>query len=288
MKKLIVLPILLIVMNVFAQDKPAYIIYNSKGKAVKYGKMIKDLNEGDMLFFGELHDNPVVHWLQLEVTKSMHDLKGDKLVLGAEMFEADNQLLIDEYLGDMISESSFEKEARLWPNHKTDYKPLLLFAKEHKLPFVASNVPRRYASMVFKKGDAALNDLPDGAKDFIAPLPITFDLEVPCYKNMLTMMSGHGGTANENFPKSQAVKDATMAHFILKNWSSGQYFVHYQGAYHSDNKEGIIWYIRQQNKDATIKSISAVYQEDISKLEEKNQGIADYIICVPENMTRTY
>lgn len=100
-----------------------------------------------MVFFGELHDNPVAHWLELEITKDIHTDKGKDLILAAEMFETDNQLIIDEYFSDIIKESSFEKEVRLWKNYQTDYKPLISFAKENGLRFVASNIPRRYASI---------------------------------------------------------------------------------------------------------------------------------------------
>jgi len=106
--------------------------------------MLKEAADADIVLFGELHDNPISHWLQLELTKDLYDLKKDKLVLGAEMFESDNQVILDEYLSGKILQSSFESEARLWSNYKTDYKPLVEFARINKLKFVASNIPRRY------------------------------------------------------------------------------------------------------------------------------------------------
>lgn len=78
-----------------------------------------------MVFFGELHDNPIAHWLELEITKDLYSEKGKNLILAAEMFETDNQIMIDEYYSGSIKESSFEGEVRLWSNYKTDYKPLL-------------------------------------------------------------------------------------------------------------------------------------------------------------------
>ena len=39
----------------FGQDKPAYILYNAKGKKVKYEKMIRDLSSKDIVLFGEFH-----------------------------------------------------------------------------------------------------------------------------------------------------------------------------------------------------------------------------------------
>ena len=51
-----------------------------------------------MVLFGELHNNPISHWLQLELTEDLHAARGADLVLGAEMFEADNQLLLRLHL----------------------------------------------------------------------------------------------------------------------------------------------------------------------------------------------
>ena len=79
-----------------------------------------------------------------------------------------------------------------------------------------------------------------------------------------------------------------MAHFILKNWSEGKLLIHYQGAYHSDNFEGIAWWVKQLNPDLKIITISTVLQEDITELSEENLNRADYILVVPESMTKTY
>ena len=54
----------------FSQDKLAYQLFNQKGKITKYNKMIRDLADSDMVFFGEYHTNPISHWLQIEMAKS--------------------------------------------------------------------------------------------------------------------------------------------------------------------------------------------------------------------------
>jgi uncharacterized iron-regulated protein len=271
----------------FKTDKPAYLLFNQKGKEVKYDKMLKELEQADIVLFGELHNNPIAHWLQHELTKDLYELKKENLVLGAEMFESDNQLILDEYLDSLISQSRFEAEARLWKNYKTDYKPLVEFANEKQLRFVATNIPRRYASLVNSEGFKGLEKLSDEAKQFLPPLPVKYDPTLNAYKSMLNM-EGMGSHVNENFPKAQAIKDATMAHFILKNWSPGKLFLHFHGAYHSENFESIYWYLKQENPDLNIVTIHSVEQEDISKLKEDNSGKADYTICVDEDMTKTY
>ena len=112
----------------FTSDKPAYQLFDQDGKKVKYEKMMKELEEADIIFFGELHTDPIAHWLQLEMTKELYNRKQDALILGAEMFEADNQLILTEYLKGMYNTEKFEAEMRLWGNYHTDYKPLVEFA----------------------------------------------------------------------------------------------------------------------------------------------------------------
>ena len=279
---------LLILMTAMKGDKPAYRIFDTKGKQVKYSSMIKEATKADMIFIGELHNNPISHWLELQITKDVFDEKEGNIVLGAEMFESDNQLIIDEYLNGDIKTKNFEKEVRLWSNYSTDYKPLVEFAKENKLDFIATNVPRRYAALVNKKGFEGLDSLTDAAKQFIAPLPVDYDPDVACYKAMIEMMGGLGGHVTENIPKAQAIKDATMAHFILKNWSKGQTFIHYNGSYHSDDYEGIVWWLKQKNPELNILTLTTVEQDTINSVAEESLGTADYIIAVPSDMTKTY
>lgn len=274
----------------FKSDKPAYLIYDSEGRNIKYQKMIETISSADVVFFGELHDNPISHWLEYEVTADLYKVVGKNLVTGAEMFEADNQLLLDEYLGSKYQADKFEAEAKLWKNYRTDYKPLVEFAKKNGLPFIATNIPRRYASIVSKGGFEVLDSLSPEAKSYIAPLPVSYDPELKCYKDMLSMpgMPGMGGKPNLNFPKAQAIKDATMAHFIAVSLGEGMKFIHYNGAYHSDNYQGIVYYLKLYRPDIKVATITTVLQDDISSLVEENKGVADFILTVPQTMTRTY
>ena len=285
-RSIVILVFAALVSFAFKNDKRAYALYTGEGKSVKYEKMIKELGTADLVFFGELHDNPIGHWMEYEITKALFESKQQDLVLAAEMFESDNQVILTEYLEGKISQKSFEAEARIWPNYKTDYKPLVEFAKENELKFVASNVPRRYASVVHKNGFEALDSLSDEAKQFLPPLPVKYDPEVKCYADMLNMQ-GMGGHVNENFPKAQAIKDATMAHFMMENWKNGNLIIHYNGSYHSNNFEGIIWHIRHDYPNIKILTIANVLQDDLDVLEEENLNLASYILCVPPSMTRT-
>jgi len=284
MKKIIfTLVVVFFTLTAFTQKKAAYQLYNASGKKISYKKMLKQLAKADMVFFGEEHNNPIAHWLEYEVTADL--AKTRQLILGAEMFETDNQQGLNDYLLGKIDAKQFKDTIRFWKNYKTDYKPLVEFAKKNNIKFIATNVPRRYASLVYHKGFEGLDSLSDSEKRWFPKLPLKYDATLPGYVKMLKMMEGHGG---KNLPKSQALKDATMANSIAANYEKGKLFIHYNGSYHSNNFEGILWYLKQQLPQLKIMTISLTEQSDISKLDSKHKHKANFIIIVPDTMTKTY
>lgn len=288
-------PLFFIVLFAFLfafKPKPAYQIFTGeKAKSVDFDKMMKGLEHADVVFFGENHNNSICHWLKLQVLKDLSNATGKEVIIGAEMFEADNQLILNEYLAGLIREDHLKHEAKVWDNYNTDYAPIIDFAKENKLQVIATNVPRRYANIVARNGIEGLDQLEDDAKKYIAPLPISVDYELPGYKEISDMMAGHMGGGQDGGKKmvdAQAIKDATMAYFISKNYSSGHVFYHLNGSFHSKNKEGIISFFKQTNPPLNIVSIIVVDQENIDSLEEENKGLADFVIAIPADMTKTY
>ncbi|HEX2682861.1 MAG TPA: ChaN family lipoprotein, partial [Ferruginibacter sp.] len=126
-KYLITVLLALYSVAIYAQQKPAYILYNAKGKKISYKKMIRQLAKKDIVLFGEFHNNAIAHWLELAVAKDLSEKRN--LVFGAEMFEADNQQALNNYLAGKITAKGLDSTARLWPNYKTDYAPIVNFAK---------------------------------------------------------------------------------------------------------------------------------------------------------------
>jgi len=264
--------------------KPAYKIFDAKGDKTSYRKLYKKAKKADIILFGELHNNPIAHWLRLELAKDL--LNTNNLMLGGEMFEADNQQALNEYLDGSINAVGLDSLSRLWTNHKTDYAPIVKLAREYNIPIIATNIPRRLARMVYSQGDfGVLDRLSDEEKAWIAPLPIRFDPELPQYKKILSMKGDHG---TPELVKAQALKDATMAHFILLNYRPGHTFLHLNGVYHSDFYEGIVFYLRERNDTLRILTVSTVEQENVRRLEDEHEGRADFIICVDEDMTKTH
>jgi uncharacterized iron-regulated protein len=285
----IFLLLLLIPFLAMKSDKPAYKVYNAKGHVVDYGDILKAAKNSDIIFFGELHRNPIAHWLELELTRDLFAEKGVNLVLGAEMFEVDNQLLINEYLSKMIRKKDFEAEAKLWPNYKTDYAPIVDFAREKGLKFQATNIPRRFAALVNSKGFEGLDSINALERGMIAPLPIKYPDSLECYANIAKNI-GDGMPAHltANLGKAQAIKDATMSHFLMKNAFNEKTILHFNGSYHSDNYQGIVWYvnqaIRKTSFELKILTISCLEQENIDTISKQDAAKADFIIIIPSSM----
>ena len=264
----------------FSQE--AFAFFTQNGKQTSYRKLLRKSKKADIVLFGEYHNNPIAHWLEVKLTK---DLLGKRsLILGAEIFERDNQDALDGYLEGTIDQKGLDTLARLWKNYKTDYKPWVDLAKREKLPIVATNIPRKYANLVYKKGLQALDTLPSAERKWIVSLPFPYDGNLSQYEKM-KKMARHNP---ENLPMAQAIKDATMAESIETHYKKGSLFLHLNGSYHSDFFQGIYWYLRKRNPNLKILTISTLSQSSLKKLSSEAYGQADFILVVDEDMTGSY
>ncbi len=269
--------------NLHAQEIKAFEMFNKSMKKTKYKKLVKDLAKADVVFIGEVHNDPIAHWIEMKVLKTMQSQAS--LVLGLEMFERDVQEMLDKYLEEEINEDVFKAECRPWTNYDTDYKPFIEYSKVNKIPVVATNIPRVYANLVYKEGFEVLEGLVDEEKSYIAPIPIDYDPNLKSYKAMLDMVEGHGG---ENFPKAQAIKDATMAYSISETFEMGKKYLHLNGSYHSDDFEGIVHFLNKYKPELKVLTITIVTKDQEGFSQSALIGKADYIFTVDEDMTKTY
>ncbi|GAB3869680.1 hypothetical protein GCM10028824_17100 [Hymenobacter segetis] len=284
--------LLLLPLLAFTADRPAYRLFSAAGLPADYDQMLQELAQADVVLFGEQHNDALAHWLELQVAKDLQKLKKPgQLVVGMEMFERDVQPLVAQYAAGTLADTAFERQARPWPNYATDYRPLLLFARENHLPVIGTNAPRPFAKTVAQRSLTALDKLPANDRALLAPLPLKVDYDLPGYKNMAAMFGGsgqaHGGGA-QNIIQAQALKDATMAHFIQASLAPGQTMLHLNGSYHSDHHDGIGAWLHQYAPKLRVKTISVVTQEQLQTLEKEQVNVADYVVVVPADAAKTY
>ncbi len=223
----------------------------------------------------------------------LYKIKDTAMIMGAEMWEADGQEMLNEYAKkQLIDKKAYQRDARLWHNTSTDYMPLLDFAVQKKLNFICTNIPRRYANMVLKRGEKSLDSISPNNKKFLPPLPLHFNPDEIVYQKLYEGFKHMQATPMKgsdviNFIKAQALKDATMAYLINKNMQQGDLFFHFNGEYHSAFHSGIVYYLKYYNPKIKVKTISTISQNNIFDFKAKDSR-ADFNILIPKNMTPTY
>lgn len=282
MKELIIfsLSLILCTLSLSAQETPrVYKIYTGEGNEIAWENFIQQCQKSEVILFGEVHDNEVGHWLEYELARQILD-EDKSWILGAEMMEFDQQIIINEYLIGFIVQSAFEEDARLWSNYE-DYKPLVELAKRENRAFIATNIPRRYARTVYYYGLDTLEAIEDKYPTKIPDLPIEIDTTLESYAFLLHGMGMHSNSTKKYLMEAQAIKDAVMAHNICESIDKNTRLIHFNGKYHSDNYEGINIYLKKYCSP-TITTISMESTENC-KFPETGKNIADFIIVTNKN-----
>ncbi len=270
-------------------------IYDAKGNAATFEDIINAIEKTDAVFLGEQHDDTTAHALQMQIFKAVFEkyAKDRRVTLSMEMFERDVQIVVDEYLKDLISESHFVSSSRAWGNYKTDYRPLVEFAKQNKLDVIAANAPRRYVNMVTRLGRESLNGLSPDAKKWLAPLPYGEASETYAKKFDALM----GGMTDSNTPlkhnpmlASQSLWDATMA-FSISEYLKQQknaLIVHLNGGFHTENRLGTVEHLLNYRPKTRVLVVTMRYEDDFKNFDKsKHADLGDFVILTDSKQPRS-
>ena len=276
----------------FAQDSMSihYKIYDTRTKQiVSVDKIVTDMADADVLFFGEEHNDSACHYLENKIFRALHTAYGDKVVLSMEMFETDNQTALDDYLQGFIDEARLVKDARLWSNYK-DYRPMIDYAKQNHLPVIAANPPRRYVSLVTKRGMRALDSLSKDAKKFLPPLP--YDTLNGRYREkFMDIMKGAPESSSRNIYYSQSLWDAGMSYSIYKFLKANKHkkVFHCVGGFHTEEKLGTMAQLQMRNKKLKILNIASFSDASFPNPNwEQFSNKGDYLIITNPDLKKTF
>ncbi len=280
---------------VFAQLSGSnYRIYDALGNSASVSQIIDAAGKSDVIFLGENHDDAVAHFLQAEFFSKMQETFGDKrrVTLSLEMFERDVQIVLDEYLKGLITEKKFLDDSRPWNNYKTDYRPLVEYAKQNKLAVIAANAPRRYVNMVSRGGRETLDKLSPEAKRWLSPLPYAQASEQ--YSKKFTALMSGTGSNNHGVSKileSQTLWDATMAFSIsefLKKQKNAL-IVHLNGSFHTESRLGTAEQLLKLNPKAKVLVVTMRYEDDFTKFDKaKHENLGDFVILTNAKIPRSF
>lgn len=292
MKYFIGLPLLTFSLTTFAQEdmESHYKIYDTRTRQIiTIGKIVTDMADADVLFFGEEHNDSAAHYLENKIFRALHAQYADKVVLSMEMFETDGQLGLNEYLNGFINEDRFARDVRLWSNYK-DYRPMIEYAKQNKIPVIAANPPRRYVNLVTRRGMRSLDSLSKDAKKYLPPLP--YDTLSGRYREkFMDIMKGSPGSSSQNIYYSQNLWDAGMAYSIysfLKKNKRKKVF-HCVGGFHTEEKLGTAAQLQMRNRKLKILNISSFRDDSFNNPDwEKFSSRGDYIIVTNPDLKKTF
>jgi uncharacterized iron-regulated protein len=264
-----------------------------RNRFVDFETMVADLAKADIVFLGEQHDDPRTHRLQLAVIEGLDRRRDGAVVVSLEMFERDVQPAMDEYLAGTRTREAFLAASRPWPNNAADYQPLVDYARGNGWPVLAANIPRRLASVVSRRGLAAIDSLPAGDRALVAAeLSCPRDDYWRRFEATMGDMSGHGMqmTPEEakamvwRFYESQCAKDETMAESIARAFEAhGAPVVHMNGAFHSNYRLGTVSRVKRRLPGARIAVVSFVPVADLDRVNGKSRRkLGDWVVFTLE------
>lgn len=279
----------------FAQvNQDSFRVFDSQGKASSLNEIVNAAQKTDVVFLGENHDDKIAHALQLEILKSVFEKFGKqrKVALSLEMFERDVQIIVDEYLQNLITEKKFLDDSRPWNNYKTDYRPLLEFAKQNTLSVIAANAPRRYVNMVSRNGRDSLKQLSPAVVKWLAPLP--FGEASKEYSEKFNHLMGGNAASNHGVSKileSQTLWDATMAFSIAEHLrkQKNALVIHLNGSFHTENRLGTAEQLVKYQPNAKVLVITMRYEDNFTTFDKsKHENLGDFVILTDAKEPRSF
>ena len=304
-----------------AADTAAYRIYHSDGRAATLPDVVTAMDTAEVVFLGEVHNDPTAHELQQTLLQRAYQqyaalpdsAAGNRPVaLSLEMFERDVQPVLDEYLRGWITERHFLDDSRPWSNYRSDYRPLVEFAKAHDLPVVAANAPRRYVNMVSREGADTLQHLPASARQWLPPLPYaeaSAAYRAKWFRAMQSAMApsdsaahphaapddtaahgaGHGaphghGAMMRNMLQAQSLWDAAMAHSLAQHLmrQPESLVLHVVGQFHVSEGTGTPEHLaRYRPGTRSVVIVTEPVDDPTEFRPDAHQGLGDFVILTP-------
>ncbi|ARV60958.1 hypothetical protein BZZ01_22145 [Nostocales cyanobacterium HT-58-2] len=194
---------------------------NLKSYILSFEEMLLALNKSNVVYLGEIHNNPKDHKNQLKIIQELYK-QNPKIAIAMEMFQKPYQGVVNQYLAgkiteeELIEKSEYEKR---WGFPWQNYAPILNFAKEKQLSVITLNTPSEITRKVAQKG---LESLTPSEQKLIPPLS-EIQTNNEEYRQQLESVfqqhqaANHGNSTDiENFFQAQVLWDETMAEGIAK------------------------------------------------------------------------
>ncbi|HEY8569246.1 ChaN family lipoprotein [Microbulbifer sp.] len=250
-----------------------YQLLNHRGRAQTLLQMVSELEKEDVVFIGEYHGNQASHLLEMQVLAALHrrNLAANRqTVLSLEMFNRDQQAILNDYIAGTIGEKYLIDEAPAWKNYQGSYRPLVEYAKQNGIPVIAANAAGDIVRCIGRQAEGYVEKLDQTEKMYIARQPFA---EIPGYSEKFYGLMG-GTAENPSQHQRQAylgqiTRDNTMAESIAEALmqSPGAQVVHINGSFHSEDHLGTVAALKRLGPGLNVSVITPIHLDEFSALQ---------------------
>ena len=248
------------------------------GKAVSFPDLIDQLKGIDVIFVGEVHNNPEHHLIQVQLLQTLLARDTPPPAVAMEFFDTTRQPVLDQFTNGDLDEATFLeqvdwKNSWRFPYHL--YRPLLWASREKGTTILGINAPNRVVGKVAKSG---LSSLTAEERNQVAKNIELGDADHREYlSGIFKQHQFHhkGGMGNfDHFYQAQCVWDETMAETIADYMKAkGGKMVVFTGNGHIINKFGI--------PDRVLRrldmSMATIVLYPLTERTTINKRVADYV-----------
>ncbi len=285
------------------------------GQELPWNSLVQATQEADVIVVGEQHDNATAHELERRLTAALlADFPASAIAM--EMFERNEQVLVDLYLDGRIQAETLVKitDSANWGGGRDTwnswYQPIVDCVKEHRdqgAHLKAANCPRAFVKLARLEGFDVLAAFEGCPSELVTvPDPDVNDLAYhDRFVEVMTKASApHSAKASkktkrpkkampakkppsgmapsmtldpEAFFRAQQTWDASMAHSVLEAKEVHPKVMLFVGEFHMAYEGGLIRRIQHGNPDLDLVSISLLRSDDL-ELKPKGRDRAHYVI----------
>jgi uncharacterized iron-regulated protein len=246
----------------------------ASGKDVSFDRLMDQASSRDVIFVGEIHDDPAHHLIETQILQGLF-ARDPSLTMAMEFFQQDQQAILDGYtMGDMTEEEFLNRVdwKKTWGYPYFYYRPLMLLAKQHRLKVLALNAPGEIVRKVAREGLSALD------AEQRAQLPVDIGLTNEAERAYVRDAYGeheHGNLQSfQFFYEAQCVWEETMAGHIADYMKD-----HRQKVIVFSGNGHIIWKfgIPDRTQRQIPVSTATIMCYPLLKTVTLERGIADYL-----------
>ena len=216
------------------------------GKAIDFPALIDRMGQVDVVFVGEVHNNPEHHLIQVQLLQALMTRYAPPVAVAMEFFDTTRQSVLDRFMKGDLDETAFLKEVdweNAWRFPYRLYRPLLWVSRDKGSALLGINAPNRIVRKVARTG---LESLTPEERNQVAG---DMDLDNKAHRDYLSSIfqqhdsdkkPTHSLGNFDYFYQAQCVWDETMAQTIADYMKAhGGKMVVFTGNGHIVNRFGI-------------------------------------------------